>query len=107
MRALAVLSSKRFSGLPDVPTTAEAGVPGFEADSWVALVAPAGTPPTIVRKVSEDMSSVLMTPEMKKYLEDRGMVPIGSSPEQLGAFIKREIDRWGKVIKATGVRAEQ
>ena len=107
VRALAVLSSKRFSGLPDVPTTAEAGVPGFEADSWVALVAPAGTPPTIVRKVSEDMSSVLMTPEMKKYLEDRGMVPIGSSPEQLGAFIKREIDRWGKVIKATGVRAEQ
>ena len=107
VRALAVLSDKRFSGLPDVPTTAEAGVPGIEADSWVALVAPAGTPPAIVQKVSKDMASILTTPEMKKLLEERGMVPVGSSPEQLGAFIKREIERWGKIIKATGVRAEQ
>jgi len=106
VRPLAVVSSKRFAGVPDVPTVAEAGVPGFEADSWVALLAPAGTPTAIVRKISTDLASIIMTPESKKFMEEKGMVSVGSSPERLGIFLKSEIDRWGKVVKESGVMPE-
>ena len=106
VRPLAVVSNKRFSGLPDVPTVAESGVPGFEADSWVALLAPAGTPPAIVRKISEDVASIMLAPDSRKFLEEKGMVSVGSSPEKLSVFLKLEIERWDKVAKASGVKAE-
>lgn len=106
VRPLAVTSSKRFGAMPDTPTFAEAGLVGFEAESWVALLAPAGTPPAIIRKVSEDVAALVATPEMKQFLADQGLVPVGSSPEKLREFIKSEIDRWAKVVKVSGARAE-
>ncbi len=106
VRALAVASERRFAGLPETPTFAESGLAGFEAEAWVALLAPAGTAPSIVRKVSEDVATFIVTPEMREFLADRGLAPVGSSPEKLAAFIKSEIKRWGEVVKASGARAE-
>jgi tripartite-type tricarboxylate transporter receptor subunit TctC len=107
VRPLAVTSPKRFAALPEIPTFAEAGLPGFEAQAWVALLAPAGTPSAIVRKVSDDVSALVATPEMKQFLADQGLEPVGSSPEKLREFIRTEIELWGKVVKASGARPEQ
>lgn len=106
LRVLAVNSGQRSPLLPDVPTLAEAGVPGYEASTWFGVLAPSGTPKDIISKLNTEIARVLKAPEMVQALDREGAVAVGGSPEQFGAFIKAEIEKWGKVVQATGVRAD-
>lgn len=107
LRALATAGSKRTQALPDVPTVAEAGVPGFAADSWNGVFAPKGTPPVIVRRLSQEIVKLLQTPEIRKVMETDGAVPVGTTPEQFEAFVKADVERWAKVVQASGIKAQQ
>jgi len=106
LRALGVASSQRLAMLPDLPTIAEAGVPGYEVVQWYGVLAPAGTPRAIVDKVNRDIASFLSQPETAAKMSGEGAVPSGSTPEEFGALIRNEIARWAKVVKATGAVAE-
>lgn len=107
LRALAVTTDKRMASAPDVPTIAEAGVPGYESSSWFAFFAPAKTPAAIVRKVQADTAVVLRDPAVKARLEQIGMVIVGSTPEEMGAHLKADIAKWGPVIKAAGIKVSE
>ena len=102
LRALAVTTAKRSPALPDVPTIAEAGVPGYEATSWFGLLAPAETPAPIVAKLNASILKALADPEVKKKLAEQGAEPYGEKPEQFAAFIQAETTKWGKVVKDSG-----
>ena len=102
LRALAVTTAKRSPALPDVPTIAEAGVPGYEATSWFGLLAPAGTPAPVVAKLNASILKALADPEVKKKLAEQGAEPHGEKPEQFAAFIESETVKWGKVVKESG-----
>jgi tripartite-type tricarboxylate transporter receptor subunit TctC len=106
LRALAVLGNERFTATPDVPTAAEQGFPGIDAVVWFGLFAPAGTPRPIVQRVSRDVGEVLRLPEARALLLSQGADPAPSTPEAFAAFLKSEIAKWGKVIKAAGIQAE-
>lgn len=99
IRALAVSPAKRSPAAPDLPTVAEAGVPGYAASAWFGLVAPAATPKSVIAKLSAETARILQLPDVKTRLEDLGAEPIGSTPEQFTAHIKAEIAKWAKVIK--------
>jgi tripartite-type tricarboxylate transporter receptor subunit TctC len=99
MRALAVTGAKRLTGLPDIPTFKEAGVPEFEYDSWFGILAPAGTPRAIVAKVSADIGQSLQAADVKSRFEPQGMVLISSTPEKFDAVIKADTERYSKIIK--------
>jgi len=102
LRALAVTSAQRNPAYPDVPTVAESGVPGFSAVSWFGLAAPAKTPRDIVDKLNAEVAKVLGRPEFRKQLEEQGFVVAAGTPEEFGAFMKNEVDKWGKAVKASG-----
>jgi len=107
LRALGVASAKRTVVLPNVPTIAEAGnLPGFEAVSWYALVGPAGVPRDIVMKIQTDVSKVLHSPELREKLVSLGVEPVGSTPEQLTRAIRTDYDRYGKIIRKLGIKAD-
>jgi len=106
MRALAVASDKRFALLPDVPTVAEAGLPGYEASVWWGLVAPAHTPPDVVGKLNAEANKALANPEIVRKLADLGVVVTPGSAAQFGAFIRSQTDVWSGVIKAAGIRPD-
>jgi tripartite-type tricarboxylate transporter receptor subunit TctC len=106
LKALAVSSAKRFPSMGDIPTVAESGMPGFETGSFQGIVAPAGTPPEVVRKMHATVMQVLATPEMKDRLDKAGAEVRPMSPEQFGAFIRSERDRWAKVAKDSGEKFE-
>lgn len=106
IRALAVTTERRWFALPDVPTVAEAGVPGYEAASWFCVVAPAKTPPEIVAKLSGEIDRLLKTADMRQRFRDVGAEPVGGKPEQLGATIAREMIKWKKVVEVSGARLE-
>lgn len=103
LRALGVTSAKRVSSLPDVPTVAEGGVAGYEVVGWYGIAAPAGTPQPVVAKLQTDISAILHAPELRDKLAAEGAEAVGSKPEEFGAFIKSEIDKWGKVVKAARI----
>jgi len=105
LRALAVLSPKRFAAAPDIPTAAEQGYPGIDASVWFGLFAPAGTPKAIITKINRDVVSSLKSPEAKRVLEAQGAEAVPTTPEEFGAFLKSEIAKWGKVIKEAGIKA--
>jgi tripartite-type tricarboxylate transporter receptor subunit TctC len=103
VRAIAINSAKRAPQLPDVPTVAEAAVPDYKYESWFGLMAPAGTPAEIRNKVSQDVATVLKTPDMIEKLTAFGSIPAPSSPEQFDAIIKSDTERYGKVLRDAGV----
>ncbi|SFU88941.1 Tripartite-type tricarboxylate transporter, receptor component TctC [Polaromonas sp. YR568] len=106
LKAFAVTTAKRIPQLPDVPTMQEAGVPGYEASVWLALLAPAGTPKDIVNKLNSEIAKLMNTPDTKKALYDAGVEPTPSSPEAMSEYMVKEMDRWGKVVKDIGIKVE-
>ena len=100
---LAVSTSTRSPALPDVPTVAEAGVAGFEFDTWYGLFAPSATPKPIVRQISADVAKALALPEVKAQLATRGAVPRPSTPEEFDAFVRSEIEKMAGIVKAAGL----
>ena len=106
IRAIAITSSARSATMPEVPTVSESGIPGFVAADWLGLLAPAHTPREIVLKVHDDVKKVLGQPDTAKWIADRGMNTIGSTPEQFADQIKTGLAKWAKVIKAARVRIE-
>jgi len=106
LRALAVTTSKRIPQLPDVPTLQEAGVPGYEASVWLALLAPAGTPRDIVNKLNAEISKAMSHPETRDALYKAGVEVSLSTPEAMTDYMAQELVRWGKVVKDTGTKLE-
>jgi tripartite-type tricarboxylate transporter receptor subunit TctC len=106
LRALAVTSLKRSPAAPDVPTVDEAGVPGYEVTLWGALLAPAGTPAAIVRRLHRETVASLALPDLRAKFADLGLEPVGGSPDQLATVIKSEIPQWAQLITASGIRAD-
>jgi tripartite-type tricarboxylate transporter receptor subunit TctC len=106
LRALAVSSLQRLPALPEVPTVAESGYPGFEADQWYGLVAPAGTPPTVVDRLNDEVNKALALPEVVKQLAVEGAIPTPGTPQAFGELIRREIPRWAEVVKAGNIKPE-
>ena len=106
LRALAVTSAKRNSAVPELPTVAEAGVPGYEFDTWFVVAAPKGTPRPVVDTLHSHIRKVLMVPEQVKLYEDRGLTVVASTPEEAAAHLASEQKKWGRVIKERGIKAE-
>lgn len=106
LRAIAITGAKRSPLLPNVPTVAESGVPGFETLAWNGLMAPASTPKPIIDKLNAEIHKALDAPEMKERLRAQGFEPSPGTPEQFGALIRSEIDRWAKVVKTSGAKVE-
>ena len=102
LRGLAVTTAARVPAMPDVPTIAESGVPGFDVSAWDAVFAPAGTPAAIIARLNAAVHKALADPELKKQLLDRGSEVAPGTPAELGAFVKAEIARWGSAVKASG-----
>lgn len=102
LRAIAISTATRSADLPDVPTIAEAGVPGYEATSWFGMFAPAGTPAPVLAKISTALGKVLANAEVKKKIDDQGGEPANETPAQFADFIQKETIKWGKVVKESG-----
>jgi tripartite-type tricarboxylate transporter receptor subunit TctC len=103
MRALAVMGDKRSPSLPDVPTVAESGTPGFQVASWNALAAPAKTPPDVIARLNQEARAALASPEVKKRLQNLGVEPRGSTPQEQARLLDSEIQRWSAVIQRAGI----
>ena len=106
LRALAVASPKRSPLYPDLPTIAEAGVPGFQAVAWNGLVGPAGLPPDVVRRVHAAFAKAMAIPDVREKLVGGGLDPVGDSPEEFARFIPAEIGKWSRIAKDVGARAD-
>ena len=106
LRALAVTRIRRSALIPDVPTLDEAGVPGFDMDSWAGLFAPAGTPPEIVAQLNAELRKIIDEPETKARIAAMGFEAFSSSPDELGAFVKVQLTKWTKMIKEAGIEPE-
>jgi tripartite-type tricarboxylate transporter receptor subunit TctC len=106
LRAIAVTGRQRSSELPDVPTAAESGLRDFEVTAWFGLFAPAGTPRAVIDRLNRESVAVLATADAKQKLAGHGVEPASSTPEALGQLLASEIDRWGKVIREAGIKAE-
>jgi len=107
VRGLAVTSAKRFPTALEFPTVAESGVPSFDVSAWYAFFAPAKTPPEIVNKLSADTVAILREPALIVALERAGVAVVASTPAELARLLKSEIDLWGPVIKAAGIKSEE
>jgi tripartite-type tricarboxylate transporter receptor subunit TctC len=106
MRALAVLDTKRVSALPELPTSAEGGLPELVVVNWYLLLAPAGTPRTIVERLNTESVKAMTAPDTRERLAAMGAEPASSTPEQAAEFLRMEFTRWGKVIREAGIKAE-
>jgi tripartite-type tricarboxylate transporter receptor subunit TctC len=106
LRAIAVTSAQRAPALPNVPTIAESGLPGFEASSWFGILAPAGTPKQIITRINADVNRWLQGADAKEKLPAQGAVAAGGTPEQFAAHIRAETDKWAKVVKASGAKVD-
>jgi tripartite-type tricarboxylate transporter receptor subunit TctC len=106
LRALAVTSPQRSAGVPDVPTIAESGFPGFDASSWFGLVGPAGLPREITAKIAAEVARVLKQPDMREKFIQQGADPVGSTPEEFGEYMRAETAKWAKIVKASGAKVD-
>lgn len=106
LRAYGVTGSKRAAGIDDIPTIAEAGVPGYEAVQWYGVLAPAGTPRPIIDRLHAETVKALQQRDVRDKLASDGAEAVGSTPEQFGAYIRAETDKWAKVVKAAGIKPE-
>jgi tripartite-type tricarboxylate transporter receptor subunit TctC len=106
LHAIGVTAATRMQILPDIPTIAEGGMPGYEALQWAGLLAPAGTPRDIVLKLHKESVAYLRKPETVEFLARDSNIVIASTPEEFGAFIKAEIAKWARVVKAAGIQPE-
>ena len=106
MKLLAVTTAKRMSLFPEVPTLAETVMPGFEAGAWQGLMVPAGTPAAVVQRLNAEVNKALQSADMRDKLAVQGAEPLGSTPEEYGAYVRKELARWATVVKATGVTLE-
>jgi len=102
LRVLAVSTANRAVSMPDVPTIAEAGVPGYDSNVWYALLAPRGTPKPIVMRLSSEIAGLIKSSDLRQRFLTDGIVPVGSTPEELGAYIKTESAKWEAVVKRSG-----
>jgi len=107
LRPLGMTSAKRFPQSPEVPTIAEAGIPGYQVDSWNGLLAPAGTPPEVVNRLAAAAHQGLKDPATRKRLEEIGTEPVGDSPAEFRTFIQAEVAKWGGFVKQSGIKVEQ
>jgi tripartite-type tricarboxylate transporter receptor subunit TctC len=106
LRALAVSSAQRIAALPDVPTVAESGYPGFEADQWYGVVAPTGTPAAVVARLNAEINKALALPDVAQQMAVEGALPMPGTPQAFAALIQRELPRWAEVVKAGNVKPE-
>lgn len=106
LRALAVLGKERYPDLPDVPTAAESGMPGFEVDTWYGVLAPAGVPREIVARLNAELTKIMRASDMRDRLATMGIQPLTSTPGEFGDFFKAEVVKWGKVVREAGARVE-
>jgi tripartite-type tricarboxylate transporter receptor subunit TctC len=103
---LATPSGKRSPAIPDVPTLAESGLPGFDVEPWFGIVAPAGTPAAIVNRLNAEIGKIMQQNDVKDLLASVGATPSISSPQEFGKFIDSEVTRWADVVKTSGAKAE-
>jgi tripartite-type tricarboxylate transporter receptor subunit TctC len=106
LRALAVTTAKRMHAMPELPTVAEAGVPGFEATTWHGIVVSAATPRALVARINADAMKVLQTTDVRERFAVLGAEVIGGTPDEFTAYIKKEIPKWTRVVKDSGARAD-
>ncbi len=106
LRALAITTATRYPALPDLPTLAESGVPGYDSSAWFGIVAPTGTPKEVVDRLNLEVNKILALPDVKERLEAQGAVPMPGSPADFGHLIHTEIEKWAKVVKASGARVD-
>ena len=106
LRAIAVTTSARYPGLPNVPTIAESGVPGYEASAWFGMVAPAATPREIIARLNTEVNRAINLPDMKERFAQQGATPAPGTADEFSALIRTEIVKWGKVVKASGAKVE-
>jgi len=106
LRALATTGAKRPLAAPDLPTMMESGVPGYEATNWFGTAVPAKTPPAIVAKLSQEIARVLRLPDVRERLLMQGMEPVSNTPEEFSTYVRSEMTKWAKVVKASGAKAE-
>lgn len=107
LKLLAVTTSKRMSLFPDAPTLGETVMPGFEAGAWQGVMVPAGTPAPVVQRLNSEILKALKSPEVLEKLAQQGAEALGSSPEEYGAYVKKELARWASVVKSTGISLDQ
>ena len=106
LRALAVTNLQRSPSMPDLPTMSEAGVPGYEANNWLGMLVPAGTPPEIVTRLNAEIRKLLAVPETKEKLSGAGFEVATTSSEEFAAYLRSEVQRWGRIVKAVGARVD-
>ena len=106
LKGLAITSTKRSPLLPDVPTMSEAGVPGYEADLWLGLMAPLNTPPAVIGRLNAEIVKILQRPDVRASFVQQGTEPIGNTPEQFAQVLKNEVEKWGKVVRFSGAKVE-
>jgi tripartite-type tricarboxylate transporter receptor subunit TctC len=106
VRALAVATPKRSTMMPELPTIAEAALPGYEVTNATGVLAPAGTPREIVLKLQQEIARIVQLPEIRERLVGLGVEPVGNTPEQFGEYIRSEIAKWAKVVKAAGIEPQ-
>jgi tripartite-type tricarboxylate transporter receptor subunit TctC len=106
IKAVFITGAKRMSQLPNVPTIQESGVAGYDVNAWVGLMVPAGTPDPVVQRLNREIASIINSPEIKTRLSNDGSEVVASSPEAFASHIRRELVKWGTVIRNAGIKAE-
>jgi tripartite-type tricarboxylate transporter receptor subunit TctC len=106
LRPLAITTTTRYPTLPDLPTMVEAGVPGYEASSWFGIMVPAGTPKDIIARLNAEVRKIMALSDVRERFDQQGAIASPGTPEDFDAFIRAEIAKWGKVVKASGAKVD-